>query len=155
MDGGLKRRLSIEICSWAQFTFEWTAVGTNPDRWSCRRSGSSHNGFISARWRQLSPGLQRLCHCPTGQSVGASSIFICADGPNGQALITEELGAAENGSNEQSEKFSAFSDQNWEPHQIFGAESVASQNSGVNKAAKVKPRRCAVFTYPCSSSLPA
>lgn len=47
-------------------------------------------------------------------------------------MLTEELGVAGNGSNEQSEKFSAFS------YQIFGAESVASHNSGVNKGAKVE-----------------
>lgn len=49
MDGGLKIRLSIEIHSWAQFTFEWTAVRTNLDRWSCRRSDSSHKTVLSAQ----------------------------------------------------------------------------------------------------------
>lgn len=90
------------------------------------------NGFISARWRRLSPGLQRLRRCTAGQSVDASSIFVCANGRKEQTLLTEELGVAENGSNEQSGKFSAFS------YQIFGAESVVSHNSGVNKGVKVE-----------------
>lgn len=43
--GGLKIRLSIEIHSWVPFTFEWTAVRINLDRWSCRRSDPSHKQF--------------------------------------------------------------------------------------------------------------
>lgn len=106
MDGGLNVRLSIEIHSWAQFTFEWTAVGTNLDRWSCRRSDSSHKRFyqhkMAAPVSWASVALLLYTRTP------ASSVFICANGPNDQAMITKELSLAENSSNERSEKFSAF-----------------------------------------------